>query len=1069
MKFAKELENELVPEWRAKYLDYKLGKKKLKAVARALRTVNQTPRNILNRRPNTFTPSPFETAPKYSFINRAYPDQRATPNGGPAQDLRKSLAISRSRSFRGVTGHDGSIEPSEIPSGANPEELPLRGANTDDARPDRMTRYGSIIGSPPSNKSTQTYNGGRKPPTLELPDPALDPDESSSIIRSGRPAFPANGKSRSGVSDSSTNAFEVGKTKQPPSGSKNNNTLPAKYRSIFKPQRVNSMPPVEGPRPFMKRIMSLGGTRSPGIPRDTDVPLEAYREVDIRQAEFFNFLDLELEKIEGFYKHKEEEATERLKILREQLHFMRDRRLEELISTQTAKFKPKRHPGGPAEYEDGPSDDETGEGPSRYPNIGWLRPLDGALEAAKEAAKQGRFGKNTKAMGELGTPTALRPQRLDARRDYSRRPEPSEVPYRTAKRKLKVALQEYYRGLELLKSYALLNRKAFLKINKKYDKTVNARPSNRYMTEKVNKSWFNQSEVIDGHIRVVEDLYARYFEGGNHKVAVGKLRVKTSRAGDYTGSVFRNGLMTATGIIFGIEGIIRGAELESSPNRTLATRTSYLLQVYAGYFLMLLLMLFFSLDCRVMSHAKINYSFVFEFDTRSVLDWRELSELPCFFLMLNGIFIWLNFNEFGSSALYTYYPVILISISIIVILLPVRILYHKSRQWLLYSGWRLLLAGLYPVEFRDFFLGDMFCSLTYTMGNIELFFCLYARGWNQPVQCNSNHSRLLGFLACLPGIWRALQCIRRYVDTRNVFPHLVNCGKYSFTILFYMSLSLYRINKTSSLKALFIFFGTVNSIYCSIWDLVMDWSLGDPYAKYPFLRETLGYKRVWWYYAAMIIDPILRFNWIFYAIYARDLQHSALLSFLVSLSEVFRRGMWSLFRIENEHCTNVGRFRASRDVPLPYEIDSEEESQEALAPSLTDTQRDATPGLHHTSTRARATGVDVEEGRAGDSQSSTRRRMSFYGSSPMFRGLSRVGNILHTAHAQDFERKRKPELSGGKGSIEDEADASSDEEDGEDAGTANVHDERDEEQVALAEGLLDEEEGGTPDSPRGDH
>ena len=29
--------------------------------------------------------------------------------------------------------------------------------------------------------------------------------------------------------------------------------------------------------------------------------------------------------------------------------------------------------------------------------------------------------------------------------------------------------------------------------------------------------------------------------------------------------------------------------------------------------------------------------------------------------------------------------------------------------------WRLLLAGLYPVEWRDFYLGDMFCSLTYSM------------------------------------------------------------------------------------------------------------------------------------------------------------------------------------------------------------------------------------------------------------------------------------------------------------------------------------------------------------------
>lgn len=29
--------------------------------------------------------------------------------------------------------------------------------------------------------------------------------------------------------------------------------------------------------------------------------------------------------------------------------------------------------------------------------------------------------------------------------------------------------------------------------------------------------------------------------------------------------------------------------------------------------------------------------------------------------------------------------------------------------------WRLFFAGLYPVEFRDFFLGDIYCSLTYAM------------------------------------------------------------------------------------------------------------------------------------------------------------------------------------------------------------------------------------------------------------------------------------------------------------------------------------------------------------------
>jgi xenotropic and polytropic retrovirus receptor 1 len=83
----------------------------------------------------------------------------------------------------------------------------------------------------------------------------------------------------------------------------------------------------------------------------------------------------------------------------------------------------------------------------------------------------------------------------------------------------------------------------------------------------------------------------------------------------------------------------------------------------------------------------------------------------------------------------------------------------------------------------------------------------------------------------------------------------------------------------------------------------MDWSLGDPWAQKPLLRDVLGYKRSWWYYAAMIVDPILRFNWIFYAIFADDVQHSAILSFFIALSEVFRRGIWTIFRVENEHCT----------------------------------------------------------------------------------------------------------------------------------------------------------------------
>jgi hypothetical protein len=236
---------------------------------------------------------------------------------------------------------------------------------------------------------------------------------------------------------------------------------------------------------------------------------------------------------------------------------------------------------------------------------------------------------------------------------------------------------------------------------------------------------------------------------------------------------------------------------------------------------MLLLMLFFVLDCHLWTTAKVNYAFIFEFDSRHTLDWRQLAELPCFLLFCMGLFLWLNFSIYDTSQMFVYFPVILICLTFVILFNPAPVLYYRARWWLLEAIWRLFFSGLYPVEFRDFFLGDMFCSQTYAMGNIELFFCLYAHltgsdlSFANPGQCNSNHSRLLGFFSTLPGIWRALQCVRRYRDTGNVFPHLVNCGKYVATIGFYLSLSLWRMDRRYELKALFIFFGSVNSVYCS--------------------------------------------------------------------------------------------------------------------------------------------------------------------------------------------------------------------------------------------------------------
>ncbi|RDW84510.1 hypothetical protein BP6252_02100 [Coleophoma cylindrospora] len=953
MKFAKTLEQDLVPEWRAKYLDYKQGKKKVKAVARATNRAEATPRT---------------TAPKDTSIYgsttlagpRLSPSHRQNQTRGELSTLLRTPDGAPEGPDPRTDSDESAEDNSKQPTKTTPLSIPKKPAAAEESQ----IQYGSFIPTPPNKRahpfelpdpalpaagSVRRMSGGADPsdqPAKSAPDARLQPERTASLSLPGK-------------------AYEVGQTN------------PGRHKSInaFSSLRNNAHRNTPS-RPFIQRMFSMG---SPMVNKP-DVDMAVMDQVRMRDKEFFLFMDKELEKVESFYKEKEDEAGERLRVLREQLHEMRNRRIEELAHAQRDKMARDR-----AEFA---LLDNATKKADNHMNA-WLDPLERLIEGAKAKTMGPRPGANSRALQNM---VRNGDQNPDDGRDYVRRPHAHDVPYRTAKRKLKMALQEFYRSMELLKSYAMLNRVAFRKINKKYDKAVNAHPPLRYMSEKVNKAWFVQSDVLDNYMHTVEDLYARYFERGNHKLATGKLRSSGNRSGDRSGSAFKNGLLVGTGAVFMIQGIVYGAELLYHTDPTIRLQTNYLLQIYAGYFFGLYLLAWFCLDCCLWSRNKVNYAFVFEFDPRHTLDWQQLAEFPSFFVLLLGLFVWLNFSRYGAPEMFIYYPVILIFVSVVIILFPAPVLFYRARKWFLYSHWRLFLAGLYPVEFRDFFLGDMYCSLTYSLANIELFFCLYATYWSDPAECNSQHSRLLGFFTTLPSIWRGLQCVRRYYDTRNVFPHLVNCGKYSMAIMYYATLSMYRIRRSHGNLALFCTFAAINAIYSSIWDLLMDWSLLQPHAKKRYLRDVRAFKPTWYYYGAMILDPILRCNWIFYAIYTHDLQHSSIVSFLVGFSEVTRRGMWTLFRVENEHCANVTRFKASRDIPLPYHLDSsvedvDQQEQPAALPAQS-------PEVSRLRSRT-SSGLEAQDSPSG---ASLRRRAT---------NVS-ISRIIANAHTQDFEKKRKP-------------------------------------------------------------
>lgn len=488
-------------------------------------------------------------------------------------------------------------------AGAQLETQPLVGPKSIGRAP--LMRYGSIIGSPPRES---VYINAERPPSLRLPEPAIN--SASGKIKKSVKIKDGIGK----VDRSSTLGAGSGRLSSPAEQMRRRSTW----------QTVS---------PF-RRIMSIGG-RNQSPATDPEFQMDVYRGLENAQNDFFKFLDQELDKIETFYKEKEEEATDRLNVLRDQLHILRDRRLEDLIKTRQYGSKASRDSA--LYHDDGDSDEGKPDNKNSW--FSWPSPIDRAWTSVT----QGKVGRKSVAMGQEGTPEALRP--ADHDRDYVRRRKEGDISYRTAKRKLKLAMQEYYRALELLKSYAILNRTAFRKITKKYDKAAHSRPTGRYMSEKVNKSWFVKSDVLDGHIQAVEDLYSRYFEAGNHKIAANKLRKATKIRDYHGGAMFRNGIFLGVGSIFGALGVEGAYNLLQSSDRVLATHTGYLLQVsiknyhgtlfnlvqiYGGYFLILLLALFFCMATQFWTRSKVNYVFIFEFDSREYLDWRQLLEVCMF-------------------------------------------------------------------------------------------------------------------------------------------------------------------------------------------------------------------------------------------------------------------------------------------------------------------------------------------------------------------------------------------------------------------------------------------------------
>lgn len=110
-----------------------------------------------------------------------------------------------------------------------------------------------------------------------------------------------------------------------------------------------------------------------------------------------------------------------------------------------------------------------------------------------------------------------------------------------------------------------------------------------------------------------------------------------------------------------------------------------------------------------------------------------------------------------------------------------------------------------------------------------------------------------------------------------------------------------------------------SSLYSFCWDVYMDWGLGR--WEYGFLGPRLMFPKKSYYFMVIAADLVLRFMWVLTLIPPQSGAKFELPAYLSAISmtvELFRRTIWSFFRLEHEHRQNTQGFRRVNVVPLHF-------------------------------------------------------------------------------------------------------------------------------------------------------
>ncbi|XP_045540041.1 xenotropic and polytropic retrovirus receptor 1 [Papilio machaon] len=490
---------------------------------------------------------------------------------------------------------------------------------------------------------------------------------------------------------------------------------------------------------------------------------------------------------------------------------------------------------------------------------------------------------------------------------------------------LKLAFSEFYLSLILLQNYQNLNYTGFRKILKKHDKLLNVSNGALWRAEHVESSHFYTNKDIDRLISDTEATVTNELEGGDRQKAMKKLRVPPLGEQQSPWTTFKVGLFSGSFIVLAITVVLSALFHEGATENF---KTAF--RLYRGPFLLVQFIFLIGINVYGWRSSGVNHVLIFELDPRNHLSEQDLMELAAIFGVVWALSI-LSFIYSASLSIPPFVnPLALVIIMIVFLVNPLKVFRHEARFWFLRICGRILAAPFMPVLFADFWLADQWNSFAAAFLDFHYLVVFYIVGgdWfnvNDSFESESWFIISRALVNIVPAWTRFWQCLRRYRDSKEAFPHLVNAGKYSttfFVVLFATLRTMYSQNYTDSYDNPFLYAWfvcqLVSSLYTYTWDVKMDWGLFScgPSAENKFLREEIVYSPGF-YYFAIVEDFVLRFIWtVSFVLTENKLVSGETMVSILSPLEVIRRFIWNFFRLENEHLNNCGKFRAVRDISV---------------------------------------------------------------------------------------------------------------------------------------------------------